>query len=74
MCPVTERYIREIYVDKTGTAIQIDGRIVADVVANAREVLAKTKRGAKIIFPDVNAILGILRKQQEDESDSPLKN
>ena len=65
MCPVTERYIREIYVDKNGVPIQIDSRIVADVIANAREVLAITKRGAKIIFPDVAAMLNVLIEQLE---------
>ena len=63
MCPVTEHYIREIYVDKNGIAIQIDGRIVQDVITNAREVLAITKRGTRIIFPDVNAIHKVLCKQ-----------
>jgi hypothetical protein len=57
MCPVTEKYIREVYVDKNGVEIQVDGRIVNDVITNAREVLAISKRGVKIIFPDVNAIL-----------------
>jgi hypothetical protein len=61
MCPVTERYIREVYVDKNGVPIQIDGRVVDDIITNAREVLAITKRGARIIFPDVNAIHTILR-------------
>ena len=63
MCPVTERYIREIYVDKNGVPIQIDGRIVNDVIANAREVLAITKRGAKVVFPDISAIYAALCKQ-----------
>jgi len=63
MCPVTENYIREVYVDKNGVAIQIDGRISQDVITNAREVLAISKRGAKIVFPDVNAIHKALREQ-----------
>jgi len=63
MCPVTERYIREVYVDKNGVAIHVDGRIAHDVIANAREVLAITKRGAKVIFPDVTAIHKILYQQ-----------
>jgi len=63
MCPVTERYIREVYIDKNGVAIQIDGRIAQDIIANAREVLAISKRGAKIIFPDVNIIHKALREQ-----------
>ena len=67
MCPVTERYIREVYVDKNGVPIQIDNRIVADVTTNAREVLAITKRGAKIIFPNVKGILDILQKQLRKE-------
>jgi len=63
MCPVTEHYIREVYVDKNGTAIQVDGRIAQDVISNAREVLAITKRGIKIIFPNVNKIYKALCKQ-----------
>jgi len=63
MCPVTESYIREVYVDKNGVEIQIDGRIAHDVITNAREVLAISKRGAKIIFPDVTAIHKVLREQ-----------
>jgi len=63
MCPVIERYVHEIYVDKNGTAIKIDDRIVNDVIVNAREVLAITKRGIRIIFPDVNAIYKKLCEQ-----------
>ena len=63
ICPVTQAYIREFYVDKNGIEIQIDGRIAQDVIANAREVLAITKRGARIIFPDVNAIHKVLLEQ-----------
>jgi len=63
ICPVTQAYIREVYVDKNGIEIQIDGRIAQDVIANAREVLAITKRGARIIFPDVNAIHKVLLEQ-----------
>ena len=72
MCPVIEQYILEIYVDKNGFPIQIDGRTVDDVVTNAREVLAITKRGARLIFPDVTAILAVLREQlsQQKEQDS----
>ena len=60
ICPVTEQYIREIYVDKNGVPVQIDNRTVADVIANAREVLAIIRRGAQIVFPDVLAIHKIL--------------
>ena len=67
MCPVTEQYIREVYVDKNGVPVQIDGRTVDDVISNAREVLAINKRGVKIIFPDVNRIHKILCEQLASE-------
>ena len=63
MCPATERYIREVYIDKNDVTVRIDSRIAQDVITNAREVLAITKRGARIIFPDVNAIHKTLCEQ-----------
>ena len=56
MCPVTDKYIREIYVDKNNNPVKIDNRIVEDVVSNAKDVLAKVNRGAKLIFTDALAI------------------
>jgi hypothetical protein len=41
--------------------IQIDNRIVQDVVSNAREVLARHLRGAVLIFPDIIKIYNALR-------------
>lgn len=52
MCPATEQYLVP-YLDKNNHPIRIDDRIVADVVKNAKDVLALAKRGAKVIFPDV---------------------
>jgi len=60
MSPVTEEYISEIYVDKNNVPIQIDNRIVQDVVSNAREVLARHFRGAVLVFPDIKTIYNIL--------------
>ena len=56
MCPATEKYIREIYVDKNNTPINIDNRIVQDVVVNAKDVLGRVNRGARLIFPNVMGI------------------
>ena len=72
MCPVTEEYIREVYVDKNGVAIQIDGRTVHDVITHARQVLAITRRGARIIFPDVNAIHNALHERLEQQKTQNL--
>lgn len=65
MCPVTDRYIQEIYKDQHNNPIYIDNRIVADVVKHAQEVLAKNKRGANLIFPDVKTIYNTLVQQLE---------
>ena len=68
MCPVTKKYISEIYIDKTGTPIQIDGRVVHNVISSAREVLARVERGANLIFPDIITIRESLRIQLEKET------
>ena len=74
MCPATEKYIREVYIDKNNKPISIDNRIVRDVVTNAKDVLAKVNRGTKLIFPDVltikKALLVDLEKNQNSESTS----
>lgn len=63
MCPVTEKYIAEIYIDKLGNPVRIDDRVALDVVKNAREVIARMKRGTKLIFPDVLRIRSELIRQ-----------
>jgi hypothetical protein len=40
MCPVTEKYILNIYLDRIGNPIQAEDRTIQDVIANARAVLA----------------------------------
>jgi len=66
MCPATEKYIREVYVDKYNSPINIGNRIIQDVVTNAKAVISKVNRGKKLIFPDVlsikNALLADLNK------------
>lgn len=62
MCPATERYLTP-YIDKNNQPIRIDGRVAADVVQNAREVLGMAKRGARVIFPDVLKIYRGLERQ-----------
>lgn len=62
MCPATDKYLTE-YIDKNHCPIRIDDRISADVVKNARDVLAIAKLGAKVIFPDVFSIYSQLEQQ-----------
>jgi methylaspartate ammonia-lyase len=60
ICPVTQKYIKEIYVDKNNKPILIDDRIVRDVVSNARATLAKVYRGVNIVFTNVSKIKKVL--------------
>lgn len=62
MCPATNKYLTP-YIDKYDCPIRIDNRVAADVIKNARDVLAMAKRGAKVIFPDVFKIYRGLEQQ-----------
>ncbi|MCI6138505.1 type III toxin-antitoxin system CptIN family toxin [Clostridium sp.] len=62
MCPATNKYLTP-YIDKNDCPIRIDNRVAADVIKNARDVLAMAKRGAKVIFPDVFKIYRGLEQQ-----------
>lgn len=66
MCPVTDKYI-SAYIDKNKQSIQIDGRVAADIIKNAHEVLGIFNRGAKVIFPDVKTIYTALVQQMAPE-------
>ncbi len=66
MCPATEKYLIA-YIDKNNTPIRIDDRIAEDVSKNARLVLAKAKRGAKVVFPDIFKIYQALEQQMQSE-------
>ena len=63
MCPAIDKYIREIYVDKNNVPIAIDNRVIQDVISSASEVLARVKRGSKLIFPDIAKIKQILLEE-----------
>ena len=72
ICPVTEKYIQEIYVDKNNVPIKIDNRVVQDVISNARATLSKVERGAKLIFPDIASIKKVLLEDLKQPSKSEL--
>lgn len=62
MCPATAKYLTP-YIDKNNQPIRIDDRVAADVIKNAKDVLAMAKRGIKVIFPDVFSIYHSLEQQ-----------
>ena len=73
MCPATEQYLTA-YIDKNCTPIRIDNRIAADVIKNARDVLAMAKRGAKVVFSDVFTIYNALALQLQKDQENCIKD
>lgn len=71
ICPVTDKYIKQVYFDKNNIPIQIDNRIATNVIRNAKEVLAKVNRGAMIVFPNIKFIHKNLLLQLQEQQ---LKN
>lgn len=68
MCPVIDKYINNVYIDKNRVPIRVDGRLEADIVKNARKTLSDYFRGKPVIFPDVRYIKQQLVKQLESET------
>ena len=72
MCPITEDYILKEYLDKNKVPIGVDGRLANTVVENAMKVLTLTKKGIKLVFPDVMSIYVSLLAQLEHQKDEQL--
>ena len=72
MFPVTEKYLIQ-YKDKNQQPIHIDGRIVTDVRRHASEVLALYRRGAPVLFTNVQRIYRGLEIQLDAEQANPRR-
>lgn len=71
MCPVTQRYIKNQYIDATSMLpVRIDGALESQIVQQAKKVLALQRKGAKLIFPDVLWIEKELLQAEEQATDS----
>ncbi|SFM38529.1 type III toxin-antitoxin system CptIN family toxin [Pelosinus propionicus] len=67
MCPVTNEYISNQYINSsTGTPVVISKKLADEVEHKARKILRLHRRGIKLIFPDVSAIeTALLAKIQQ---------
>lgn len=67
MCPVTDRYILNKYLDNINQMpVQIDNVFAKSLVADAKRVLLLQRQGKKLIFPDVLKIEAeLLRNKKE---------
>lgn len=60
MCPITIKYIKNEYIDLSANIpVRLDGAFEKELVKKANKVLQLTRKGSKLIFPDV------LRIEQE---------
>ena len=61
MCPVTDKYILNKYLNGTSqTPVQIDNVLAKNLVSDAKKVLLLQRKGMNLIFPDVLKIEAIL--------------
>ncbi|MBQ0010774.1 MAG: hypothetical protein KBS76_06720 [Ruminococcus sp.] len=75
MCPVTEKYIKNEYVDTVAKIpVRVDGSFEKELVGKARKVLALQRSGKKVIFPDVLAIERILLSEVDGGTDMPMSD
>ena len=57
MCPMTDKYLVNQYIDaRTNAIVRIDGAFETVLIKTARQVLARVRKGVHLIFPDVLAI------------------
>ena len=64
MCPVTEKYIKNEYIDAaSNTPVRVDGELERELKKKASKVLALQRKGTKLIFPDVLKIEANLKTQ-----------
>lgn len=55
MCPITPQYL-DVQYTNNGIVVRIDGAFEAELIQAAKRVLALTRQGKKLIFPNVLAI------------------
>jgi hypothetical protein len=56
MCPITEKYINNEYMDQNTIPVRVDGALEQELISVGKKVLALVKRGVPLIFPDVLSI------------------
>lgn len=57
MCPVTGEYINNEYIDNaTNAAVTINDKLKKELNSKAKKILGLTRKGFKLIFPDVLTI------------------
>lgn len=54
MCPITTKYVDNEYIDSVASVpVMLDGAFEQVLIQKAKKILALTRSGKKLIFPDV---------------------
>jgi hypothetical protein len=64
MCPITQAYIRNEYLDGNNVPVRINGVLEQELIKKATKVLKLQRLGKKLIFPDVLSIEASLINKQ----------
>lgn len=62
MFPIIEKYVDHEHTIG-GLSVPIHSELSADIIANANQVLSLHKRGHKLVFPDIDRIYNIMKKE-----------
>lgn len=77
MFPITEKYLDHVHT-KNGNPVPVKVKLQEEVRAKVQKVRGMTKRGKKIVFPDIKRIEAImleeLQHEKELEPKEPLDN
>lgn len=67
MFPITEKYVdHEHTID--GKSVKIHSTLSANIISNAKEVLALHRRGVNLIFPDVDRIYDLMASELSEKA------
>ena len=67
MCPITEKYIKNIYEDSNSIPVRVDGALERQLINKGKRVLTLARQGKNLIFPDILKIEAELLKQTQFE-------
>ncbi len=57
MCPITEKYIKNEYIDRLANSpVKVAGNFEKELIFKAKKVLLLQQKGIKLIFPDIFSI------------------
>lgn len=68
MCPITQKYILNEYIDPIQGSVAIDSISETRIISKAKKVLALQRKGCKLIFGNVLDIEKRLVKMEEELS------